>query len=469
MSAGIHLQKKGIKTEIFEISGTAGGVCIAWERQGHRFDSCIHWMVGTQPGDSFNDLYREVDALTADTPIFNEESLIYDIAGKMIEIPLRYPAFKEYLLKVSPQDSKQIDEFCGELEKLMASKMPAGSPGSFFGLLRMLKENMPFINMVRKFSAITVGEYVERFSNPDLKSIIFMLMSPNYSTAALFMMLGTRLAGNAGYPLGGAYEVVERMVKKYEALGGAIHYNSRVDEIIVENGRAAGVRSKGCTHASDAVIAACDMYDTLNKMLGSKYPHSQLNKMLESSELFTPICYVSYGLDRRLGIPPSVLVHSPEGVSAAPDYKEQNIFVRSLEFDPSSAPEGCSSIMVLINSRLDSWQTLRNENMEQYKAMKHKLADEVTNILDMKYPGFRESIRVLDISTPATYLRYTNVYKGSYEGFEPTPAALRTNIRKSVDGVKGLYLAGQWTTPGGGLCTAVQSGKSAAEAITKRR
>lgn len=467
LSAGIHLQKKGINTEVFEISGSAGGVCIAWERQGFRFDSCIHWMVGTAPDNSFNDLYREVDALTADSEIYNEESLKYETDGKVTEIPLRYPEFKEFLLKVSPQDSRQIQDFCRELEKIMASKMPASSPSSFLSVLRILKESMPFLNMVRKYSGMTTGEFSERFSSPALKSILSMLMPASYSAAALFMMLTTRLGGNAGYPLGGAYEVVGRMVKKYTALGGVIHYNSRVDEIIIENDRAAGVRSKGNTYTADAVIAACDMHDTLKNMLGGRYPHKQLDKMLDSSELFDPICYVSYGLDRRFGIPSSLILHCPEGVDAAPDYREEYIFVRSFEFDSSSAPEGCSSIMVMINSRLDSWQTLRKENMEQYRAMKQKLADEVTSILDRKYPGFRESIRVQDVSTPATYLRYTNVYKGSWEGFAPTPAALRANIKKSVDGIKGLYLAGQWTTPGGGLCTAVQSGKATAEAIIK--
>lgn len=467
LSAGIHLQKKGIKTEIFEISGTAGGVCIAWERQGYRFDSCIHWMVGTKPNGSFNNLYREVDALTANTPIYNEESLKCDMNGAVTEIPLRYPAFKEFLLKVSPQDSKQIEDFCGQIEKLMATKMPDGAPGSIIGLFRMLKDSGSFLNMARKYVGMTTGEYAERFTNPAVKSVLSMLMPSVYSAAALFMMLGTRLGGNAGYPLGGAYEVVERMVKKYETLGGVIHYHSRVDEILIENGRASGVRSKGNTYEADAVIAACDMYDMLKKMLGGKYPHNQLDNMLESSELFNPICYVSYGLNRRLGIPSSLILQCPEGVDAAPDYKEHILFLRSFEFDPSSAPEGCSSIMVLIDSRLDSWQSLRKENMDQYKAEKQKLAEQVTTILDAKYPGFRDSIQVLDVATPATYLRYTNVYKGSWEGFAPTPSALKANIKKSVDGVKDLYLAGQWTTPGGGLCTAVQSGKETAEAIAK--
>ncbi|HTX79964.1 MAG TPA: NAD(P)-binding protein, partial [Longilinea sp.] len=87
LSAGIHLQKRGLQTEIFELAAWAGGVCTAWTRKGYRFDGCIHWMVGTQPGDGFNELYREVDALTADSPIYNAPSIQMEIDGEMLTVP----------------------------------------------------------------------------------------------------------------------------------------------------------------------------------------------------------------------------------------------------------------------------------------------------------------------------------------------------------------------------------------------
>jgi phytoene desaturase len=469
LSAGIHLQKSGIKTEIFEISGQAGGMCIAWERSGYRFDSCIHWMVGTKPGGSFNDLYLEVGALDKDTPIYNAEALKGEINNTVLEIPMNFSAFKDLLLKISPQDSKMIEDFCSQIEKVILGKMPTGAPKSLPALIRMLRENGAFLNMARKYTGMSTKEYLERFSNPALKGIISMLMPPSYSAAALFMMLGSRMGGNAGYPLGGAYEVVQRMEKKYRSLGGVIHFGSKVDEIIVESGKTTGVRTKGKTHAAGTVIAACDMYDTLKKMLGSRYQHKQLDAMLESAELFSPICYISYGLDRRFGIPASLVLECPDAIRTAPDFEQKSILVRSFDFDPSAAPENCSSVMVLVESSLDYWQKLRRENINEYKAVKQKLADEVTGILDKRFHGFRDSIKVLDISTPATYIRYCNVYKGSWEGFAPTPAALKTNIRKTVGGIKGLYLAGQWTTPGGGLCTAVQSGKEAAGTVIKAK
>jgi len=469
LSAGIHLQNSGIATEIFEISGQAGGMCTAWERRDYRFDGCIHWMVGTKPGDPTNKLYREVDAVTEDTRIYNAESIKVEIGVTMYEIPLKLDAFREFLLSVSPEDALMIKDFCHNIEAIKNSKMPIGAPQNLSELISMFTESWGFINVSRKYTSKTVKEYAEKFNNNTLRSIIYSFMPSEYSLMGLFMMLGTRMGGNAGYPIGGAYEAVHRIEQKYCSLGGVVNYNSKVDEIIVENGKATGVKSKGEIYHADAVIAACDMYDTLKNMLGGKYQHKQLDTMLESAELFSPLILVSYGLKKRFDIPFSITFECPDGILTAPDHIEKQFSLRSFEFDPTSAPENCSSVMAMFTSELDYWQKLRSRDITEYRLKKKEFSDEVTEIINKRIPGFKDAIEVVDVATPATYMRYANLYKGSFEGFAPTPVALRTNIRKTIDGIKGLYLCGQWTTAGGGLCTAVASGKDAARSVLKAK
>ena len=125
--------------------------------------------------------------------------------------------------------------------------------------------------------------------------------------------------------------------------------------------------------------------------------------------------------------------------------------------------------MAMFASELDYWQTLRSRDITEYRLKKKEFSDQVTEILKKRIPGFKDAIEVIDVATPATYVRYANLYKGSWEGFAPTPAAVRTNISKTIDGIKGLYLCGQWTTPGGGICTAVASGKDAAISVVKAK
>jgi phytoene dehydrogenase-like protein len=314
---------------------------------------------------------------------------------------------------------------------------------------------------------ISMEEMVKPFQNQKLRAILFALMPPHFSAEAIIMMLGTRMSGDAGYPLGGAQGVIERMEAKYRALGGQINFLSKVDEIVVEDGRATGIRSNGTLHPANAMIAACDAYDTLKRMLGGKFPHEQLDGMLESAPLFDPLALVSFGLKRSLGIPFSVQYECPEGIRTSPDTVQHGLHVRSFDFDPSAAPQGGSSVMVMLGAPLEYWQNLRTQDPHGYKQQKQKLADAVAEALERRIPGFKEAIDVTDVATPASYVHLANLYKGSFEGFEPTPKAVTTTIRKTIPGVKGLVLCGQWTVAGGGICTAVQSGKDATRLVAK--
>ncbi|SDM52665.1 phytoene desaturase family protein [Acetanaerobacterium elongatum] len=469
LSAGIHLQNNGIESEIFEISGQVGGMCIAWERQGYRFDGCIHWMVGTKKGDNFYNLYREVDALAEDTEIYNSDSITAEIDGVLYEIPLRFEQFKAFLLQLAPQDEKSIEQFCTEVAVFANSSMPTGAPANPAEFFSFLKNNSGFMSLAGKYMNTSVQEYTERFESPLLKKLVFHLMPPEFSYFGLIMMLGTRMSGNAGYPMGGALGVANRMKAKYISLGGKLNMSTRVERIVVENGRVTGIVAKGKTYHCDAVVAACDAYDTLNNMLEGKFRHKQLDEMLKTSPLFDPLVLISFGLNKRFNLPYATDYECPEGLETAPGFTVNGYNLRTFEFDLSAAPEGCSSIMVMTGAPLEYWESLRKTDIEKYRAEKAALAQRVAELLDKRIPGIRESIVVTDVATPATYMRYANLYKGSWEGFVPIPKALRTNIKTSVEGVKGLVLAGQWVNAGGGLCTAVQSGKSAALKIVKNK
>lgn len=467
LSAGIYLQESGVETEIFELAGWAGGMCTTWVRNGFKFDGCIHWMVGMKPDNDFYNLYREIDALEEDTQIYCSDAIRMELDGTMYEIPMEISKFQSFLLSLSPQDSKKIEEFCKTIDVMIHTKMPSGVPDSVMGGIRMLGESKGFLSLGRKYLSVTIEEYAAAFQSAKILSIIYTLMPKEYSMVALLMMLGTRMSGNAGYPKGGALDVIKRIQAKYLSLGGKINFNTRVEEIVVENGKAVAVRTKNGLTPADAVIAACDAYDTINHMLNGKFAHPQLDPMLKSTPLFPPLALVSFGLNKQFGLPDSILYESKEGIQIAPGARTHSFHMRSFEFDPTSAPENCSSIMVMLDAPLEYWQELRSQNIEEYRNQKQKLANEVAEALDQRIPGFKDSIVVTDVSTPATYVRVANLYQGSFEGFAPIPAALKTNIKKTIPGLKNFCICGQWTNAGGGICTAVRSGKDAANLILK--
>ncbi len=462
LSAGIYLQRAGIETEIFELSHRAGGMCAAWYRSGYRFDGCIHWMVGTRKGEMLNNIYKEVGALMDDTEIYNDGTVRLECKGVVYEIPLEPRQFLAFLLSLSREDTAYIHAFCKDVGVLGASSPVPGPPLSMKDFCDMIKCSCGFLHIGQKYRGKTVQEVVNGFKSAIIRDILLMLMPCEYSAAALFLMLGTRMYGNAGYPAGGASGVAGGMEEKYRSLGGKIRFNARVDEIIVTGGRAGGVRLNGVAYKSDGVVAACDAFYTLKKMLRGRYCHPQLDALLKSAPLFEPLAVVSFGLDRKLGIPSSMSCECPEGFEAAPGVTRHGFHLRSFDFDASAAPKEGSSVMVMFNAPLECWLRLRFENRDAYRIRKEHMAESIAAQLDARYPGFKDAVAAVDVATPVTFIRLANVYKGSYEGFAPTPSALKMRIKKTVPGLKAFRLCGQWTTAGGGLCTAITDGRAAA-------
>ena len=105
---------------------------------------------------------------------------------------------------------------------------------------------------------------------------------------------------------------------------------------------------------------------------------------------------------------------------------------------------------------------------EVYRAEKKRIENDALLLLEKQYPGITDFVEVIDIATPQTSVRYTGVWKGSYEGFLPTSSNITKSIKMTLPGLDHFYMCGQWLFPGGGLPPSAQSGRWVAQLICKR-
>ena len=71
-----------------------------------------------------------------------------------------------------------------------------------------------------------------------------------------------------------------------------------------------------------------------------------------------------------------------------------------------------------------------------YQAEKHRVADAVLAVLERRLPGIRADIDTIDVSTPATVIRYTGNWKGSMEGWLMTPDTGLGGLPQTLPGLK---------------------------------
>jgi phytoene desaturase len=469
LSTGIQLQQHGIRTEIFEQAPWPGGVCTSWVRKGYTFDGCIHWMVGTRKGDPMRALYEKVHALEPDTPILHMDHIDVTVDHETHRVPLDVNSFQQFLLALAPADAGIIRRLCARINRVGRSDMIAGSPKSFGSFIHAITKGRHFLWTLVRFMNVTVGTYTEKMTDPRLVKLIHALMPASMSMFALLMMLGTRMAKNGGFPAGGSRDMIRRMADRYHALGGHITYRAMVTDLNVKDGKVIDLVANGETHELTHVVAASDMHSLLNTLLKGAYPHPVLDRLLKESPLFDPIMLISFGLTHQFDIPLSGTYDLTSGIETGDGYRPSQYHIRSFDFDPSFAPEGHSSVMVTLPAPFRYWHDLRETDPNAYKDQKNKIAADMADVLEQRYPGIKDAIAVIDVATPSTYYRLNHLHQGSYEGFLPSPDALKTTIDKQVPGIDNLYLAGQWVTPGGGIPTAIMSGIETANRIIKSR
>jgi phytoene dehydrogenase-like protein len=121
----------------------------------------------------------------------------------------------------------------------------------------------------------------------------------------------------------------------------------------------------------------------------------------------------------------------------------------------------------MLPAEWDYWKNLR-EDMPRYREEKEKTADAVVAALEQRFPGSAAQVEVRDVATPVTFNRYTGVWKGIFEGWLPPVNSFFMRMDKTLPGLDGFYIIGQWVEPGGGVPSGVISGRNVAQIICKR-
>jgi phytoene dehydrogenase-like protein len=80
----------------------------------------------------------------------------------------------------------------------------------------------------------------------------------------------------------------------------------------------------------------------------------------------------------------------------------------------------------------------------------------VISILEKKLGTLNGKIEMVDVTTPATYHRYTNNWKGAIQGWDQENLFQGNPFKKQSRTHANCYLTGHWVEPGGGVPTALK-------------
>lgn len=472
LSAGIYGQKCGYDTEIIEMHSVPGGQCTAWDRQGYRFDYCLHWLVGTAHGP-FHEIWKETDVINESVTIVDHDVHTKAFAedGSDFTIYTNLDRWERYLLDIAPEDKATIRKMCADMRALSLLE-PFALPPELRGplvYLRALAGLFPALFVIRKYLKMSCRQYFQQlnFKNRRLAYFLDNLYGKRDCSAMAFLvMLGWFNKKNAGYLVGGSLPLATRMADRYKAMGGTLTLGRQVKKIIVEDDAATGVLlADGTRIKADHVISAADGHATLYEMLEGKYLSVAIQEAYASWPLFTPLVKVSFGIGMEIttDYPLQTFLEKEKkigGTLVVSGYSLMNYF-----FDPTMAPAGKTVIVLRYESPWGFWKDLAGE---AYAAEKRQIEQDAVAILEKLLPGVTAHIEVVDIATPKTGVRHTGVWQGAYEGFMPTSKNITKRLQSTLPGLRNFHMCGQWLAPGGGLPPSAQTGKWVMQLICKQ-
>jgi phytoene dehydrogenase-like protein len=476
LSAGVYAQRCGYHSRIYDMHSLPGGLMTSWKRKGYTIDGCVQWLMGSRPGSNLYPLYEDV-GLMQGRQFYNPDVFLYfeNPDGQALTFYANIDQLEKELLVHGPKDQAIIHEFCAAARKLVGFNPPASGSGSLanyiFGSPAMLPRMMILGPTMLKWTRMSMGEFASQFKSPFLRNIFCHLWQPEMTMISLLFFLAYISDRMNGYPIGGSLAMALAVERRYRELGGEIHYSCRVDKILVEDGRAVGIRLEdGSEHRARYIISAADGHATIWNMLGGQYLNDGIGKAYNELELFPPILMIGIGVKRTFDDLPCatggmvIELRRPFDVAGK---AVERLKLTIYNFDPTLAPQGKTVVKVKIETPYTFWRNLAKER-ERYEAEKERIALEVIDRLDQRFPGFSGQVEMVDVASPATFERYTGNWQASYEGFLPTPKSTRVAIPNTLPGLTNFYMAGQWVRAGGGIPTGIITGREAVRLICKQ-
>jgi phytoene dehydrogenase-like protein len=461
LSAGCYGQLAGLKTTIYEMHDKPGGLCTAWTRRGYTFDGCIHHLAGCRPGTPTYRMWEELGAMPRESLFPADLTQVEMPEGKVLTVYTDLDRLEAHLLALAPGDGRVTRRYVRALRIFTRFDLFDALAGSWRDWARLFRR----APTAMKWGRLTMRTFAERFRDPFLRQAMATIQYdwPNVPIVLHLNILAGSSVGRYGFPAGGSLRFAQAIADRYLSLGGEIRYRTKVEAILVEKGRAIGVRlADGTEHRADAVISNATAYATLHGLLGGKYRDDRLQASFArpQDEMIMGV-HVSFGLARDLSPEPHAMVlWLPKPVHLA-DRVRDRLDLELFGFDPSLAPPGKGVLRVLLDTKWSHWAEL-GPDRERYRAEKERLAEEILRLLEPRFPGITGQVEAWDVATPLTTERYTGVG----QGFESSPrwGAMMGARPTTVTGVKGLQIVGQ-SVGGAGLLGCAVMGRNAIRAV----
>ncbi|MCR4562773.1 MAG: NAD(P)/FAD-dependent oxidoreductase [Bacilli bacterium] len=474
LTAGIYALDNGFDVTIYEKHNIVGGECTGWTRKGLFIDGCAHWIVGTNPNSDFYRMWKHIGAIDQHTVIHETEYFLkFDIDGEVVTFYSDLNKLEDEFLRVAPEDKRAIRSFINGIYAYQHVSIPVNKPIDWMNPFEAMVYGLKFVPMLTEYiiyKHISIARYAKRFKSPILREVFKRVMRNDYNVHSLFYVMQSLSMKDAGMIEGGSVEIAKRIENRYLELGGKLVLNAPVKRILTEKSVARGIElESGKRIISDYVISAVDAHHAIYDLLDSQYKDKFLEEKFEdrkNNPLNTSMLF-AFKVKKDLTKYPKMIDFAIPKFYIA-DTLVEDLPTRNYAFDTTLNTNSDASLVTVLIPTLDGvYDYFKAMSKEEYKKAKNELGLKIMKYVQEYFEIPEDKIELIDVTTPLTYERYCNAYRGSYMAFVTTGKSKGLMKKGLLKGLKNFALAGQWIMPPGGLPIALFSGKYAAMRVCK--
>lgn len=497
LMAAACLQSLGKQCIVVDRHSVVGGNVSVFNHNRFEFDVGTHYIGDCKPGGLVPSMYDALglgDAIRwrpLDPSCFDR----YFFPDATYNIPSDLDHYRERLTCWFPEERAGIDAFC-DFAADVDEAFNASLAGRFTEKTALLFSHRD----------TTLGELFDSLDlSPRLRAVLgaqhgLYGVSPARVSAVIHALVIMHYMKGAFYPEGGGQILSDTLADCIRGRGGEVILQTPVDSVIVEGGRARGVRLRPPSplarrgvptevHAP-VVLSNADLKRTVLSLVGAEHFPADFVSRIESLRMGPPLMIAYLIIDRdlaALGYPNSnAFIFGSDNIDD--EYNaigrgematNPSVFMSFASLKDPTNKRLCRpgqtniEIMALTPANHAYWGLSkgpvageRYRTNAAYRERKTALVDMLVDKAEVVIPGLRDSLVHLEGATPITHERFVRSSGGTSYGFEVTPDQLLERRPGPVSPLQGLYFTGQGITTGHGIASCMAGGFLSAGTIT---
>lgn len=465
-TAALLARLRGMRVLVLESHFKLGGFTHTFQRKGFHWDVGIHYIGGLHEGGRLRGIF---DLVTGDTMKWQQMPHVIEVFHYP-ELTISVPSDpREYAAELASHFPAEADAISAYLTDVRAVSAWYGQEAYSWSAPAAIRMGLRLAGRrMRRLGTLTTAEYLaQRFTDPRLRAVLASQwgdygLGPKESSFAIHSLVVAHYLKGAFYPVGSSKTIADGAVRVIEAAGGDCRVNHRVQQVLIEGGRAVGVRvavKKGREPAvvdfrAPLVISDAGALTTARDLLpDGAAPRLTAATRAAGPSIASVVLYLG-------------LKDSPESLGF---HGENHWYFRGFDHDamkagsaqvlagrplgaylsfpslkdPAATRHTAEIITFADYAAFEPWAGSRwMRRGEEYAALKERIGDGLLQLVEEHHPGLSDLVEYREVSTPLTTEELTGHPGGQIYGMPATPERIRNRWVPVRTEIPGLLLTG---------------------------